>query len=223
MKLARRIPLVLLFAAVAFTVGISIFSASTGAQDDGWWIVRAEYGTPRQHNDVTEILKDLVRHGGVNGRVAVSNQTMGGDPAVGADKVLRIIARREKYDSQGSFEEREFDYREGGFVDVAMYNGRRRDRDDFNDRPGPAYNNPDPSGPVLFIIRGFYGVQGRTVNVTELLRSRVRDGALAFPVRNEALGGDPAIGADKVLIVVYRFQGVETATAVREGNMLSIP
>ena len=51
------------------------------------WIVRAEYGTINQRNDVTETLKDLIARGGMNGRVAVSNQTMGGgDPAVGADQ-----------------------------------------------------------------------------------------------------------------------------------------
>jgi hypothetical protein len=222
MKFAKRIPFVLLFAAIALAAIIPIFTATTGAQNDGWWIMRAEYGTRAQHNDVTDILKDLISRGGVNGRVAVNNQTMGGDPAVGADKQLRIIARRDKHDSSSTFEEREFDYREGGFIDVSMYNGRRRDRDEWNDRPSPGYNAPD-YGPGLFIIRGYYGVQGRTVNVTELLRSRVRDGAVAFPVRNEVLGGDPAPGADKVLIVVYRLQGVETATAVREGNMLSIP
>lgn len=37
------------------------------------------------------------------------------------------------------------------------------------------------------------------------------------------LGGDPAIGADKILIVVYRYQRVETATPVREGNVLTLP
>jgi len=61
------------------------------------------------------------------------------------------------------------------------------------------------------------------VNVTELLRSRVRDGALSFVVTNSALGGDPAVGADKILIVVYRSQGTEGATAVREGYGLAIP
>jgi hypothetical protein len=75
----------------------------------------------------------------------------------------------------------------------------------------------------LKIIRGYYGVQGRTVNVTELLRSRIRDGVLSFVVTNGALGGDPAIGADKLLIVIYRYQGQESATAVREGNTLTIP
>jgi len=46
---------------------------------------------------------------------------------------------------------------------------------------------------------------------------------LSLVVTNGALGGDPAIGADKILIVIYRYQGRETATAVREGNTLTIP
>ena len=46
---------------------------------------------------------------------------------------------------------------------------------------------------------------------------------LRFVVTNGALGGDPAVGVDKLLIVVYRYQGMETATAVSEGNTLAIP
>jgi DnaJ-like protein C11, C-terminal len=66
-------------------------------------------------------------------------------------------------------------------------------------------------------------VQGRTANVTDLLRSMVSDGGLTLNVNNRALGGDPAPGAGKVLIVVYRFRGQEQATAVGEGNRLDIP
>jgi len=42
-------------------------------------------------------------------------------------------------------------------------------------------------------------------------------------VTNGAIGVDPAPGADKVLIVIYRYQGYETAAAVREGFTLTIP
>jgi hypothetical protein len=51
----------------------------------------------------------------------------------------------------------------------------------------------------------------------------VRDGSVSFVVSNSALGGDPAVGADKVLIVVYRYRGSETAAAVPEGTPLSLP
>src|SRR5215469_3424084 len=170
MKLSTRYA-ILVFAAVFVAAAITFSSVPTSAQDDGWQIVRAEYGTRTQHNDVTDILKDLVGRGGVNGRVAVSNQTMGGDPAVGADKHLRIWARNRRN------EEREFDFKEGGFIDAAMF-AVRRDRDDFNDRPGNYGDRDDYPG--LRIVRAYYGWQGNTVNVTEALRSRMRDGQISF-------------------------------------------
>jgi DnaJ-like protein len=215
MKLSTRYG-IFAAAAVFCAAALTFLSSQATAQDDGWQIVRAEYGTKAQHSDVADILKDLISRGGVNGRVAVNNQTMGGDPAVGADKHLRIWARNRRN------EEREFDYKEGGFIEAGMFTVRR-DRDDWDNRqpnPGGQYQD-DSNG--LRIIRAYYGVQGRTVNVTDLLRSRVRDGALSFVVTNSALGGDPAIGSDKLLIVIYRYQGTETAAAVREGNTLSLP
>jgi hypothetical protein len=213
MKLRTRYG-VFVIALVIFAIGATIFTAELGAQEEGWQIQRADYGFKNQRSDVTDILKDLIERGGVNGRVAVNNQTMGGDPAVGRDKSLRIFARNRRN------EEREFNYNEGGFVEVRIFTVRHDDRDgrpaNYGDRDRDDWNS-------LKIIGGYYGVQGRTVNVTDVLRSRIRDGVLSFVVTNSALGGDPAIGADKILIVVYRYQGKESATAVREGYSLTIP
>jgi hypothetical protein len=213
MKLTNRYG-VLVIALVIFAMGAALFTAGVGAQEEGWQIVRADYGFKNHRSDVTDILNDLIGRGGVNGRVAVNNQTMGGDPAVGKDKSLRIFARNRRN------EERDFNYNEGGFVEARMFNVRREDRDDrptnYGDREQDEWNS-------LKIVRGYYGVQGRTVNVTDVLQSRIHDGVLSFVVTNSALGGDPAIGADKILIVVYRYQGKESATAVREGNALAIP
>ncbi len=220
---------VLVFAMMAIAIGATLFSAGVGAQDEGWQITRADYGFKNQRNEVTDILKDLIGRGGVNGRVAVSNQTMGGDPAIGKEKSLHILARNRRN------EEREFNYTEGGFVEVRVFNVRRDDRDerpanyggrDHDDRDDHAANygsrdHDEWNG--LRIIRGYYGIQGRTFNVTDVLQNRIRDGVLSFVVTNSALGGDPAIGAGKTLIVVYRHQGKESATAVREGNTLTIP
>ena len=219
MKLSTRYA-ILVFAAAFVAAAMTFSSAPTSAQDDGWQIVRAEYGTRTQHNDVTDIVKDLFGRGGVNGRVAVNNQTMGGDPAVGADKHLRIWARNRRY------EEREFDYREGGFVEAGTFIVRR-DRGDWNDRPAN-YGDRDrdrdrDDDRGVSIVRAYYGWQGSTVNVTELLRSRMRDGQISFVVTNSAMGGDPAIGADKVLVVIYRYQGTEKAAIVREGYTLTLP
>jgi hypothetical protein len=37
------------------------------------------------------------------------------------------------------------------------------------------------------------------------------------------MGGDPSVGADKVLTVIYRFNGQEQSATVKEGNALRIP
>jgi hypothetical protein len=213
MKLTNRYG-VFIIALVIFAIGATLFTVGVGAQEEGWQILRADYGFKNQRNDVTDILKDLVERGGVNGRVAVNNQTMGGDPAVGKDKSLHIFARNRRN------EERQFDYNEGGFVEARMFNVRH---EDWDDRPANYGDRDRDDRNSLKIIRGYYGVQGRTVNVTEVLQSRIRDGVLSFVVTNSALRGDPAIGADKILIVVYRYQGKESATAVNEGNTLTIP
>jgi hypothetical protein len=210
--------LILLF---VYSLGVTLFTVRVAAQEEGWQIARADYGFRSQRTDVTDILRDLISRGGVNGRVAVNNQTMGGDPAVGRNKFLRIFARNRRN------EEREFDINEGGFVEVRLFVVRR---DDWEERgPGRDDHGHDRGDTDrgefrgLVIIRGFYGVQGRTANVTEQLQSMVREGVLALNVNNANLGGDPAIGADKVLIVIYRYRGQEQATAVREGNRLIIP
>jgi hypothetical protein len=237
MKLANRYVLFVI-ALVVFAIGATLFTAGLGAQEEGWQIQRADYGFKNQRSDVTDILKDLIERGGVNGRVAVNNQTMGGDPAVGKDKSLHIFAKNRRN------EEREFSYNEGGFVEARMYTVRHDDRDDHpanysdRDRDDHGANQGDHDRDArpahygdrdrdewngLKIIGGYYGVQGRTVNVTEALRSRIREGVLSFVVTNSALGGDPAVGADKILIVVYRYQGKESATAVREGYSVTIP
>src|SRR5260370_13515008 len=211
MKLSNR-SIYFVLAVAVLAVGAAILSTGSRAQEEGWQILRADYGFRNQRTDVTDILKDLVGRGGVNGRVVVNNQTMGGDPAVGKDKSLRIFARNRRND------EREFNFNEGAFVEARMFMVRR---DDWDDRPLCYGERDDASG--LRIIRAYYGVQGHTVNVTDLLRSRVRERTLSFVVTNSALGGDPALVADKVLIAVYRSQGNQTAAAVREGNALTIP
>jgi len=205
--------LFLVFGAVAFAPGLA-------GQDDAWRFVRADYGSRDQRTDVTDLVGDLISRGGVNGRVAVNNQTMGGDPAVGKDKTLRIFARNRRD------QEREFDYKEGSFVEVGMFLVERSDSDrnrDWSERRDYQGNYDRGVASGVQVLRAFYGVQGHTVDVTDLLRSIARNGALTVNVSNRSMGGDPAIGEDKVLIVVYVYQGREQAAAVREGSTLSIP
>src|SRR5260370_8438261 len=112
---------------------------------------------------------------------------MGGDPAVGKDKALRVFARNRRN------EERQFDYNEGGFVEARMFNVRH---EDWDDRPANYGDRDRDDRNSLKIIRAYYGVQGRTVNVTEVLQSRIRDGVLIFAPPNTPLLGHPPNCAD---------------------------
>jgi hypothetical protein len=218
-----------LIALILVALGAVVSAPRVAAQDDVWQVTRADYGHKSRRTDVTNLVQDLISRGGVNGRIAVNNQTMGGDPAVGKDKSLRIFATNREN------QERVFTYNEGSFFEVRMFAVAVRG-DDWDDRGGNdgQHDRSGYSGDRdrdrnrddwrrFSVIRGFYGVQGKTVNVTDLLRSMVRDGALAVNVNNSSLGGDPAVGADKLLIVIYRYQGKEQAAAAPEGSTLSLP
>src|SRR5260370_33136539 len=174
---------VFVIAVAILAIGAAMFSMRVGAQEEGWQIVRADYGFKNQRNDVTDIAKDLIGRGGVNGRVAVNNQTMGGDPAPGADKHLHIFARNRRG------EEREFDYKEGGFVEVRTFNVRR---DDWDDRPANYGGRDQDDHNGIRIVRAYYGLQGKTVNATRHPRRRGHAGGRDFLGVNKALGEGPA-------------------------------
>ncbi len=105
------------------------------AQSADWEVVRAEYGTRARHVDVTDAVKRLLWEGRQSGRAPVNNQTMGGDPDPGADKSLHIWTHNWRN------EEREFDVREGGWIEVGNFRVQeirvqevRQDRDRDRDR-----------------------------------------------------------------------------------------
>jgi hypothetical protein len=210
MKFTRRYG-IFLIAIVAVAAGAIIFSPRVAGQDDVWQITRADYGHKELRVDVMDRLNELLARVGPNGKVEVNSQNMGGDPAPGKAKSLRIFTKNRKNET------REFEINEEHFVEARFFS---IPRDDWADRDR---SRDRDEGSGLRIIRAYYGVQGRTVNVSEVLRERVREGMVRFMVSNSTMGGDPAPGAEKVLIVVYRYQGNETATAVREGDLLTIP
>jgi hypothetical protein len=210
MKFTRRYG-IFLIAIVAVAAGAMIFSPRVAGQDDVWQITRADYGHKELRVDVMDRLNELLARVGPNGKVEVNSQNMGGDPAPGKAKSLRIFTKNRKNET------REFEINEEHFVEARFF---LIPRDDWADRDR---SRDRDEGSGLRIIRAYYGVQGRTVNVSEVLRERVREGMVRFMVSNSTMGGDPAPGVEKVLIVVYRYQGNETATAVREGDLLTIP
>lgn len=229
----RRHAMVLASMVFAVALAALLWIDKVAGQDGEWEIVRAEYGIRSRHVDVTEIVRRLLWEGRQTGRVPVNNQTMGGDPAVGADKSLHIIAQNRRHD------QREFEFREGMWIDVTMFSLRpeqhqievrreddRRDdarRNDDFDRDRPRDDDDRGRADRLRIVRAYWGAQGQMVNVTDMVRGMVRGGMLQVHVDNVALGSDPAVGRDKVLIVVYVVDGREQAASTHEGNTMHLP
>ncbi|HZV59998.1 MAG TPA: hypothetical protein VFF42_06630 [Candidatus Eremiobacteraceae bacterium] len=218
----------LLFAILFFVAGAALFSTSLAGQDESWRIVRATYGYRSQVADVTALLLDLISRGGADGKIFISNETLGGDPAPEKVKTLRIFARNYRNET------REFTYAEKTALDIYPFLPPRDNRErpervperirDADDR----YQNDDwrdrDDYESFTIIRAFYGVNGSTANVTERLRSYARGHeGISMKVNNTNLGGDPAQGAEKILIVIYRFHHQEQALVVPEGDNLILP
>jgi hypothetical protein len=206
-----------------------LFSTSAWAQSGGGWqVVKADWGAGNRRMDVTKQVRRLLNG---NRRVAVNNDTMGGDPAYGVIKTLRIQATNARGQSQ------QFTYREDSVINASQFSnngGPGGPGYPGGGYPGGGYpGNPGPPPPTpgypgggngsLQISRAYYGLNNRTMDVTQTLRGMVRNGTLAVQVNNNNMGGDPARGGDKVLTVIYRFQGQERTSTVKEGNMLRIP
>jgi hypothetical protein len=86
-----------------------------GGRDQGQYVIlSAQYGTARNHVDVTQRLKELARS---NQTFRMGNSTFGVDPDRGVVKTLRIYARGP------NGRERMFEYTEGGYVDGAQFRG----------------------------------------------------------------------------------------------------
>src|SRR5260370_22144437 len=122
--------------------------------------MQADWGHGNRRMDVTTRVRALLSG---NGMVKVNNANLGGDPAVGADKVLRIYAR----DMQGQV--RELSYKEGSNIDASQfynYGGSGG----YPGNPGypanPGY--PGGGGGDLQIVRADYGFNNRTHELSEV-------------------------------------------------------
>lgn len=174
----------------------------------GWRVTSADWGAGRRRVDVTDRVRQMLSGGG---QVKVNNTNLGGDPAPGSDKVLRIAAR----DARGRVQQ--FSFKEGDYIDASQFYNYPPDR-----YPEPGYPGGGYPGD-LQIVRAYYGLNSRTNDVTGILRSMARNGSINIKVNNTNLGGDPAPGGDKVLTVIYRVQGREQTATVKEGDYLQIP
>ncbi len=195
------------FIALAFALLIAPWAAA-----QQYRIIRADYGWRDQRVDVTQRLRELARDNAV---FRMGNSTFGVDPAPGRVKTLRIFAKAPDGDN------RTFEYREGQTVDGSAFSGWRDgrwgDRDDrVRDRGDDSRDRRD-SGQYV-ILRAFYGVPGRNVDVTDRLRELARRD-LVFRMGNSTFGIDPAHGEVKTLRIFARGPNGETRMfEYREGS-----
>jgi hypothetical protein len=211
-------------------VASCLFSTPAQAQSGGGWqVIKADWGVGNRWMDVTNQVRRLLS---TNRVVMVTPDTVGGDPAYGVIKTLRIQARNSRGQTQ------QFTYRENSTINGAQFAGGGPGGG-YPGGPGGGYPGGPGGGPgggypgqnpnygggnsSLQITRASYGLNNRNMDVTQRLRGMVRNGMLVVQVNNNTMGGDPAKGGDKVLTVIYRVQGRERTATVKEGNTLRIP
>jgi hypothetical protein len=198
--------------------GDSGASASTQPTDRGQYqILEARYGTARRNIDVTQRLRELARS---DSNIAVTNDTFGNDPDPGTVKTLRIFARG------ADGRTRTFEYGEEQVVAGTTFTGWTSGN--WGQGGWDGGWGQLPSGGVAYgrvtIVSAQYGEGRDRMDVTERLRSMVRDGRLSVSVGNDSMGADPAPQRPKILWVTYYLGGEgQRQTKVREGERLTLP
>jgi hypothetical protein len=174
-----------------------------GDDDSGEYVIlHAEYGTERNHVDVTDRLRELAR---ADRTFRMGNSTFGIDPDHGQIKTLRVYARGP--DGQ----ERMFEYREGSTVDGSQFRGWGRD--DWGhegwsgDWAGGGHHRrgdgDDNDNGEYVILRAEYGTEQHHVDVTDRLRELARADR-TFRMGNSTFGIDPDHGRIKTLRIHAR-------------------
>lgn len=177
-------------------------------------ITRAQYGSGDQWVDVTDRVRSLFAD---SPRFLVTDQALGIYSQPSETKTLRIDVTDESGNS------RQISFRQNEYADLA---GDRRDYEDRRSN-GDVYGQDQarrgyPRGD-LQITSARYGSGRRTIDVTNILNSRVRGGRLEMTVGSTALGNDPAPNRDKVLTVHYTYNGREEQAVARDGETLRLP
>jgi hypothetical protein len=208
--------------AILLTVAFSSF-----AQSRRWELLRAEYGSGGTWVDVTERVRALVNGDTLNMRV--DNFTLGGDPAPGARKTLRLRVR----DDYGREQLLTYPEKESFSLNIRSSNtGYPGSAGNYGGPPQPGYSSapgnyggPPQSGygGGLQILRADYGTDNRIANVTSRLASLIQGNSLSLRVTNETMGGDPAEERPKILNVWYSFNGRAANVTVNEKDTLNLP
>jgi len=215
-----RLVLTLLLAAT-FLPGTLTAQYPPDSRDSGQYVIlSAQYGTERNHVDVTNRLRELARN---DQTFRMGNDTFGVDPDYGQVKVLRIYARG----PEGR--EHMFEFREGSVIDGSQFRGWGRgdwggegwsgrwEGGGDNDRE---QRRDDHDEGQFVILNAQYGTQERHVDVTDRLKDLARQDR-TFVMGNNTFGVDPDYGRVKVLRIYARGpEGRERMFEFREGSVV---
>jgi hypothetical protein len=170
------------------------FFYSIPASAQQYQILHAEYGTERNHVDVTQRLREIAR---TNRTFRMGNSTFGIDPDPGRVKTLRVYTR----DDRGR--PRMFEFRESSVIDGAQFAGWG----------GGNWGNAGWSGGwngenavntgQYTIMHAEYGTERNHVDVTRRLRDIARTNR-TFRMGNSTFGIDPDPGRIKTLRIYAR-------------------
>jgi hypothetical protein len=212
-----------LFLPFLFTAVIlpGTLAAQYSSGDAGQYVIlSAQYGTERNHVDVTGRLKELARQ---DRNFRMGNDSFGVDPDPGHVKTLRIYARG----PNGS--ERMFEYREGSVVDGSLFrswnggdwgNGGWSGRWNGGDNDGDRDQDRDRDSGAFVIQSAQYGTKHRHVDVTGRLKELARQDR-NFRMGNDSFGVDPDPGHVKTLRIYARGpNGSERMFEYREGSVV---
>jgi hypothetical protein len=185
------------------TIDSSQFACRNGGGGDAgqYQILHAEYGTARNHVDVTNRLRELAR---ADRTFRMGNSTFGVDPDPGQIKTLRIYARGPNGQT------RMFEHRESSTVDgsqFAGWGGGDWGNGGWNGGwDGGGYPGGGGDAGQFQILHAEYGTDRNHVDVTNRLRDLARADR-TFRMGNSTFGVDPDPGHVKVLRIYARGPG----------------
>ncbi|MEZ5401446.1 MAG: DUF3395 domain-containing protein [Bryobacteraceae bacterium] len=176
-------------------------------------IVSAQYGWRDRVADVRNQVQAQVR--GDRASFKATNETLGGDPAVGKDKTLAVA-----YEINGRTYQTSV--KEGQTMNLPASGAKLIAAAPASSLPA-ASTPAAPAASNLRILSAVYGVDNRWRDVTAVVQSRVSGGSAEIPVTVDVLGGDPAPGVPKQLRVRYSVDGRERESAAGDLQTLRIP
>jgi cell fate (sporulation/competence/biofilm development) regulator YlbF (YheA/YmcA/DUF963 family) len=189
-------------------------AAQYRSDDAGQYVIQgAQYGTSRNHVDVTNRLKELARADRI---FMMGNRTFGVDPDPGQVKTLRIFAR----DLNGR--DRVFDFREGQQVDGTMFRGWNTGQwgNGWNGGWELNQNSGNRDDGQYEILSAQYGTSSHHVDVTDRLKEFARHDQVVI-MGNNLVGVDPDFGKVKTLRIFARGpDGRERTFDYREGSQI---